>query len=211
MARAAARRHNVPEDLFLRLVRTELSFRPTAKSNKGAIGLAQLMPYTAAPPRRQPARPEGEPRGRRAVPQPAVPPLRRLAPGAGRLQRRPGGGRAVPRRAALRRDPAVCEGDPRPLRGRFSARAPRETDDPSGKAGKIEAGKRLESGWNPACHFFYRRLTPGVARRPSERFAWTAHSHRRTFANGRHGGRFAERIAHLILPPGPVATRHLER
>ncbi len=48
MARAAARRHNVPEDLFLRLVRTESNFRPGAKSNKGAIGLAQLMPYTAS-------------------------------------------------------------------------------------------------------------------------------------------------------------------
>jgi Transglycosylase SLT domain len=47
MARAAARRHNVPEDLFLRLVRTESNFRPSATSNKGAIGLAQLMPYTA--------------------------------------------------------------------------------------------------------------------------------------------------------------------
>ena len=47
MARAAARRHNVPEDLFLRLVRKESNFRPTAKSNKGAIGLAQIMPSTA--------------------------------------------------------------------------------------------------------------------------------------------------------------------
>jgi soluble lytic murein transglycosylase-like protein len=47
MARAAARRHNVPEDLFLRLVRTESGFRPTAVSSKGAIGLAQLMPHTA--------------------------------------------------------------------------------------------------------------------------------------------------------------------
>lgn len=47
MARAAARRNNVPEDLFLRLVRTESNFRPSAKSNKGAIGLAQLMPFTA--------------------------------------------------------------------------------------------------------------------------------------------------------------------
>lgn len=47
MARAAARKHNVPEDLFLRLVRTESGFRPTAKSSKGAIGLAQLMPHTA--------------------------------------------------------------------------------------------------------------------------------------------------------------------
>lgn len=47
MARVAARRHNIPEDLFLRLVRTESGFRPTAKSSKGAIGLAQLMPFTA--------------------------------------------------------------------------------------------------------------------------------------------------------------------
>ncbi|MCB1353066.1 MAG: lytic transglycosylase domain-containing protein [Rhodobacteraceae bacterium] len=47
MARAAARRHNVPEDLFLRLVRRESNFHPTAKSSKGAIGLAQLMPETA--------------------------------------------------------------------------------------------------------------------------------------------------------------------
>ena len=47
MARAAARRHKIPEDLFLRLVRAELGFRPTAKSSKGALGLAQLMPQTA--------------------------------------------------------------------------------------------------------------------------------------------------------------------
>jgi soluble lytic murein transglycosylase-like protein len=47
MARAAARQHNVPEDLFLRLVHTESRFRPTAVSSKGAIGLAQLMPFTA--------------------------------------------------------------------------------------------------------------------------------------------------------------------
>lgn len=47
MARAAARRYGVPEDLFLRLVHTESRFRPTAKSSKGAIGLAQLMPGTA--------------------------------------------------------------------------------------------------------------------------------------------------------------------
>jgi soluble lytic murein transglycosylase-like protein len=47
MARAAARRHNVPEDLFLRLVRQESNFHPAAVSSKGAIGLAQLMPGTA--------------------------------------------------------------------------------------------------------------------------------------------------------------------
>ena len=47
MARVAARRHQIPEDLFLRLVRQESGFRPSAKSTKGAIGLAQLMPHTA--------------------------------------------------------------------------------------------------------------------------------------------------------------------
>ena len=47
MARAAARRHGVPEDLFLRLVQQESGWRPTAKSHAGAYGLAQLMPATA--------------------------------------------------------------------------------------------------------------------------------------------------------------------
>ena len=47
MARAAARRHGVPEDLFLRLVQQESGWRATAKSHKGAYGLAQLMPATA--------------------------------------------------------------------------------------------------------------------------------------------------------------------
>lgn len=47
MARLAARQHGVPEDLFLRLVQQESGFNPKAKSHKGAIGLAQLMPFTA--------------------------------------------------------------------------------------------------------------------------------------------------------------------
>jgi len=47
MARAAARRHGVPEDLFLRLVQQESGWNPNAKSRKGALGLAQLMPATA--------------------------------------------------------------------------------------------------------------------------------------------------------------------
>jgi soluble lytic murein transglycosylase-like protein len=47
MAREAARRHGVPEDLFLRLVQQESGFNATAKSHKGALGLAQLMPGTA--------------------------------------------------------------------------------------------------------------------------------------------------------------------
>lgn len=48
MARAAARKHNVPEDLFLRLVQQESGWKATAESHKGAYGLAQLMPGTAA-------------------------------------------------------------------------------------------------------------------------------------------------------------------
>ncbi len=47
MARDAARRNGVPEDLFLRLVQQESAWRATAKSHKGAYGLAQLMPATA--------------------------------------------------------------------------------------------------------------------------------------------------------------------
>ncbi|KMK66549.1 lytic transglycosylase domain-containing protein [Puniceibacterium sp. IMCC21224] len=47
MAREAARRNGVPEDLFLRLVQQESNWNPNAKSHKGALGLAQLMPGTA--------------------------------------------------------------------------------------------------------------------------------------------------------------------
>lgn len=48
VARAAARKHGVPEDLFLRLVQRESGWNPQAVSVKGATGLAQLMPGTAA-------------------------------------------------------------------------------------------------------------------------------------------------------------------
>ena len=47
-AREAARRHGVPEDLFLRLVQQESGWNAQAVSHKGATGLAQLMPATAA-------------------------------------------------------------------------------------------------------------------------------------------------------------------
>ncbi|WP_107496107.1 lytic transglycosylase domain-containing protein [Thalassobius sp. I31.1] len=47
MARAAARRYSIPEDLFLRLVQQESNWNPNARSSAGAIGLAQLMPGTA--------------------------------------------------------------------------------------------------------------------------------------------------------------------
>jgi soluble lytic murein transglycosylase-like protein len=47
MAREAALKHNVPVDLFLRLVQQESGWNANAKSHKGALGLAQLMPGTA--------------------------------------------------------------------------------------------------------------------------------------------------------------------
>jgi len=47
VARAAARAHGVPEDLFLRLVQQESGWNAAAVSVKGATGLAQLMPDTA--------------------------------------------------------------------------------------------------------------------------------------------------------------------
>lgn len=47
VARAAARKHGVPEDVFLRLVQQESGWNSGAVSIKGATGLAQLMPGTA--------------------------------------------------------------------------------------------------------------------------------------------------------------------
>jgi len=57
IARDAARRHGVPEDLFLRLVQQESGWNTGAVSPKGAIGLAQLMPGTAQVLRVDPADP----------------------------------------------------------------------------------------------------------------------------------------------------------
>ncbi len=57
-ARAAARRHGVPEDVFLRLVQRESGWNPAAVSHKGAIGLAQLMPETARRLRVDPTDPD---------------------------------------------------------------------------------------------------------------------------------------------------------
>jgi soluble lytic murein transglycosylase-like protein len=47
-AKAAAAAHGVPEDVFLKLIAQESGWNPEALSPKGAIGLAQLMPETAA-------------------------------------------------------------------------------------------------------------------------------------------------------------------
>jgi soluble lytic murein transglycosylase-like protein len=48
VARAMALKHGIPEDLFLRLVQQESGWNVGAVSHKGATGLAQLMPGTAA-------------------------------------------------------------------------------------------------------------------------------------------------------------------
>lgn len=48
LAKSAAAKYGVPEDMFLRLVQRESGWNPGAVSVKGATGLAQLMPETAA-------------------------------------------------------------------------------------------------------------------------------------------------------------------
>ncbi|MGZ2257781.1 lytic transglycosylase domain-containing protein [Roseobacter sp. A03A-229] len=58
MAKDAARKHGIPENLFLRLVQQESNWNPRAKSHKGALGLAQLMPQTARSLRVDPMDPQ---------------------------------------------------------------------------------------------------------------------------------------------------------
>lgn len=48
MIEGAAESHRLPVDFFTRLIWQESSFRPTAQSGKGAQGVAQFMPGTAA-------------------------------------------------------------------------------------------------------------------------------------------------------------------
>ena len=47
LAQKAATRHGVPAGLFLRLEEQERGWNASARSVKGALGLAQLMPATA--------------------------------------------------------------------------------------------------------------------------------------------------------------------
>ena len=47
LANRVARKNNVPESLFQKLIQAESAFNPDAKSSRGAMGLGQLMPATA--------------------------------------------------------------------------------------------------------------------------------------------------------------------
>lgn len=58
MATDAANQHGIPVDLFLRLVQQESGWNPNARSHKGAMGLAQLMPGTARKLRVDPTDPK---------------------------------------------------------------------------------------------------------------------------------------------------------
>jgi len=62
-ARAAARKHGIPEDLFLRLVQQETGWNASARSPKGAAGVGPLRPPTAAQLGGEPNGPGREPGG----------------------------------------------------------------------------------------------------------------------------------------------------
>lgn len=54
LARESAALHGIPEELFLSLITQESNWDPTAGSPKGAYGLTQMMPGTAATLSRDP-------------------------------------------------------------------------------------------------------------------------------------------------------------
>jgi hypothetical protein len=47
LAKDTAKKYGIPESFFLKLIKSESNFDPSAKSPKGAMGLGQLMPKTA--------------------------------------------------------------------------------------------------------------------------------------------------------------------
>ena len=50
LARSIAAARGIDPDLFVRLINQESGFNPTVRSEKGALGLAQVMPDTAKDP-----------------------------------------------------------------------------------------------------------------------------------------------------------------
>ena len=107
--RAAAQKYQLPEGLLLAVMAVESNYDHRALSEKGAMGLMQLMPGTAKDMFVDDAwDPGAEHRGRRALPEdPREPVRRRSGPGARSLQRR--ARRGAPRRGSGAQHP----GDPR--------------------------------------------------------------------------------------------------
>lgn len=61
LASIVARKHGIPEDIFFGLIKAESGWNPRAVSNRGAIGLTQVMPSTARAMGFEPARLAGDP------------------------------------------------------------------------------------------------------------------------------------------------------
>ena len=99
---AMPRERDLEPRLVQAVVQVESGYNRRALSNKGAMGLMQLMPGTASELAvADPWDPRPEPARRHQLPAPDARPLRRPRARARRLQRRPGGGRAST--AAFRR------------------------------------------------------------------------------------------------------------
>ena len=111
VARAAARRHGIPEDLFLRLIQQESNWNPTAKSHAGAYGLAQLIPSTARYLGVDVRDPYQRLRWWCALSKEQYSCVWIMAFGVGCLQRRAGCGQKIWWRSTIQRDAQLCKSD----------------------------------------------------------------------------------------------------